>query len=63
MSRPLAQLYEEASARHEGWGLRLLSWADIVTWADTWVLAYQAAPTADPAVGTALAKKLLSRGV
>lgn len=44
MSRPLAQLYEEASARHEGWGLRLLSWADIVTWADTWVLALAEIP-------------------
>ncbi|GHF77240.1 hypothetical protein [Deinococcus ficus] len=44
MNRTLAQLYEEASVRHEGWGLRLLSWADIVTWADTWVLALAEIP-------------------
>ena len=28
---------------------------------DTWVLAYQSAPTADPAVAVELAKRLLAR--
>ena len=28
---------------------------------DTWVLAYQAAPTADPQVGIEVAKRLLAR--
>lgn len=44
MSRPLAQMYEEASAQHAAWGLRLLSWRDIVAWADDWVLALPELP-------------------
>lgn len=38
MNRTLAQLFEEASARHEAWGLRLLNWHEIVAWSDEWVL-------------------------
>lgn len=44
MTETLAQLFEEASARHEAWGLRLLSWRDIVAWADEWVLALPEIP-------------------
>lgn len=44
MTETLAQLYEEASAQHEAWDLRLLSWREIVAWADEWVLALPELP-------------------
>lgn len=44
MNRTLAQMYEEASAQHAAWGLRMLRWRDTVAWADEWVLALPEIP-------------------